>query len=100
MKQNYRTRLREKRKPKLQKYKRWFGLDGADSFFNWFSDNPDDYKNFIDGFKKELESNKRWGIWRSGDNWLMAEARRGLKAAKKGKMYRQRYRYEKLNLFE
>ncbi len=74
---------------KPPKYNPWCGLDGGDSFFNWWG-SAQEYKTFIKQFKEELRRNAQRGVWRSGDNWKMAEARRGLRAAKKGKLYRHR----------
>ncbi len=76
--------------PKHQKYKPWFGLDGGDSFFNPFTTDPDDYRALIRSIKEEMAVHIHYGTWRLGDNWLLAETHRGLRAAKKGKLYKRR----------
>lgn len=75
---------------KPPKYKPWFGLDGSDSFFSPWETDAEKYKAFIKQFKEEMRRNAYNGVWRRSDTWKMAEARRGLRAAKKGRLYRRR----------
>jgi len=75
----------------MKKYARWIGLDGAEVYFRWGNDQKE-YRAFIARLRDEMRTNAAEGVWCDGHRWLLAEARRGLRAAKKGRRYRQKLR--------